>query len=217
MSSTTAAGAPTLPGVTPSPTTAAATPVVARPGRSRRLAAVPVRHRLVGERRWHPDCDRASLAGFFLSLGRLTGITGPACCPPGAPHGPDPFVERSYGQDDLTAKHRLVGFTSFTLRPRPPHAPSPRVCREHHARSRRHLRRPRPQRPGMLLASPHGRADHGRRDVDPEAPPGAAVRVPAPHPPLRLPRRRACGAAPAVDRRGLPPAPPPRSSGGLWG
>ena len=61
-----------------------------------------------------------------------------------------PFV--SYGQDDLTRKHRLVGFTSFTLLLAHLVLITFGYAAEHHARSRRHLRRPRPQLPRMLLA-----------------------------------------------------------------
>ena len=50
----------------------------------------------------------------------------------------------------------------------------------------------------------HGRALPGRRHLGAQGPAPAALRVVAPHPPLRLPRCRAGAAAPAVDRPGVP-------------
>ncbi len=57
-----------------------------------------------------------SLTGFFLGLGRLTGMWASVLVLLQVLlMARIPFVERSYGQDDLTRKHRLVGFTSFNL------------------------------------------------------------------------------------------------------
>ena len=68
-----------------------------------------------------------------------------------------------------------------------------------------HHRRLRPQLPGHAARRRrHGRPLRGRRHLDAGGPPPAALRVLAPDPPLRLPRRRAGAAAPAVDRAGVP-------------
>ena len=70
----------------------------------------------------------------------------------------------------------------------------------------------------LLAAGRHGRPGHGRRDQHQGGPAPAALRVVAPAAPLRLPRRRARAAAPAVDRPGVPrlARPRPSSGGALW-
>ena len=70
--------------------------------------------------------------------------------------------------------------------------------------------------PGMLLATAGtAAAGHGRRHLGAGGPPPAALRVVAPAAPLRLPRRRAGAAAPALDRHRLRrPRPPPARTGG---
>jgi predicted ferric reductase len=58
----------------------------------------------------------ASVSGLFTSLGRLTGMWASALLLLQVLlMARIPFVERSYGQDELTRRHRLVGFTSFSL------------------------------------------------------------------------------------------------------
>ena len=126
-----------------------------------------------------------------------------------------PWVEQAWGQDELARTHRLVGFTSFTLMlghivlitlgyaagttagvvgtfvdlvvDYPGHAAGPR----------------RHRGPG-----------HGRGHLGEEGPPAAALRVVAPDPPLRLPRRGPGPAPPAVDRHRLPVLHRPRPSSG---
>jgi len=58
----------------------------------------------------------ASLAGALTSLGRLTGlVASDLLLIQVLLMARIPFVERSYGQDELARRHRLVGFTSFNL------------------------------------------------------------------------------------------------------
>jgi len=58
----------------------------------------------------------ASTAGALTSLGRLTGlIASDLLLIQVLLMARIPFVERSYGQDELVRRHRLVGFTSFNL------------------------------------------------------------------------------------------------------
>lgn len=58
----------------------------------------------------------ATAAGLFTSLGRLTGlISADLLLVQVLLMARVPFVERSYGQDELARRHRLVGFTSFNL------------------------------------------------------------------------------------------------------
>jgi hypothetical protein len=125
-----------------------------------------------------------------------------------------PWVEQAWGQDELTRTHRLVGFTSFTLML----AHIVLITLGYAAGPRRpvgHPRRPRRQLPGdAARRRRHARPRHGRRHVGEEGPGAAALRVLAPDPPLRLPRRGAGPAAPAVDRRDFLSSPSPRPSGG---
>ena len=115
-----------------------------------------------------------------------------------------PLLERAFGQDRLARQHRLVGFTSFNLmvahvvlitwgyaagRPRQ----VPGDVLEPDRQLPRHAARP----------GRHRRTGHGRGDQHQGGAEEAAVRVLAPDPPLRLPRRRPGAAAPAVDRHGL--------------
>lgn len=116
MSSTTTRQAPRRTGVTPSPTTAAATPQWWRDlaGAAAWLLCLFVTALWVSG--GGIQTATGSLAGFFLSLGRLTGMWASVLVLLQVLlMARIPFVERSYGQDDLTRKHRLVGFTSFTL------------------------------------------------------------------------------------------------------
>ena len=147
-----------------------------------------------------------SVSDALMSTGRLTGLIASALLLIQVfLMARVPWVEQAWGQDELARTHRLVGFTSFNLmlahivlitlgyaagtsagivgtfvdlvRQLPGHAAAP--CR-------------------------HRRAGHGGRDLGEEGPQAAALRVLAPHPPLRLPRRRPGPAAPAVDRHRLP-------------
>lgn len=57
-----------------------------------------------------------SLAGFLTSTGRLTGlVSADLLLLQVLLMARIPWVERSYGQDELARRHRLAGFTSFTL------------------------------------------------------------------------------------------------------
>lgn len=57
-----------------------------------------------------------SLAGALISLGRLTGlVASDLLLIQVLLMARIPFVERSYGQDELARRHRLVGFTSVNL------------------------------------------------------------------------------------------------------
>ena len=57
-----------------------------------------------------------TVAGAFTSLGRLTGLlSSDLLLIQVLLIARIPMVERSYGQDELARRHRLVGFTSFTL------------------------------------------------------------------------------------------------------
>jgi predicted ferric reductase len=58
----------------------------------------------------------ASASGALTELGRLTGLWSSALLLLQVLlMARIPWVEQAYGQDDLTARHRLVGFTSFSL------------------------------------------------------------------------------------------------------
>jgi predicted ferric reductase len=60
--------------------------------------------------------DLAGLDGAFTSLGRLTGLVGAdLLLIQVILMARVPVIERSYGQDELARRHRLVGFTSFSL------------------------------------------------------------------------------------------------------
>jgi predicted ferric reductase len=57
-----------------------------------------------------------TLAGLATSVGRLTGLlSADLLLIQVLLMARIPWVERSYGQDELARRHRLVGFTSFTL------------------------------------------------------------------------------------------------------
>ena len=127
-----------------------------------------------------------------------------------------PWFEQAWGQDELARTHRLVGFTSFNLLWA--HivlitlgyaAGEPEGPLGHHRRLRRSTTRaccsPSPA-PSRCAWSSSPRYE-GRAAT-------AALRVVAPHPPLRLPRRRPGPAAPAVDRHRLPRLDRPRPSSG---
>lgn len=58
----------------------------------------------------------ASASGALTEIGRLTGLWSSALLLLQVLlMARIPFVEQAYGQDELTRRHRLVGFTSFTL------------------------------------------------------------------------------------------------------
>ncbi|GAB3887650.1 ferric reductase-like transmembrane domain-containing protein [Kibdelosporangium lantanae] len=60
--------------------------------------------------------ELTSPAGFLTSTGRLTGLLSAALLLLQVLlMARIPWVERSYGQDELARRHRLVGFTSFHL------------------------------------------------------------------------------------------------------
>ncbi|WP_284740580.1 ferredoxin reductase family protein [Amycolatopsis sp. RTGN1] len=60
--------------------------------------------------------DLASPAGFLTSAGRLTGlVSADLLLLQVLLMARIPWVERSYGQDELARRHRLAGFTSITL------------------------------------------------------------------------------------------------------
>ena len=112
-----------------------------------------------------------------------------------------PVLEQAFGQDRLARLHRLVGFTSFNLMlahvvlitwgyAAGDLAATPGDALEPDRRLPRHAARRRR----------HARAGHGRGHQHQGGAAQAALRVLAPDPPLRLPRRRARPAAPAVDR-----------------
>ena len=123
-----------------------------------------------------------------------------------------PLLERAFGQDRLARIHRLVGFTSFNLM-------LAHIVADHLGLRRRRPR-PRPRRrcgtsssTTRACCSPSAGTvvpGHGRGHQRQGRPPAAALRVLAPAAPLRLPRRRARAAAPAVDRPGVPRPPPAR-------
>lgn len=57
--------------------------------------------------------ELGSLAGALTSVGRLTGlVASDLLLIQVLLMARIPFVERSYGQDELARRHRLVGFTS---------------------------------------------------------------------------------------------------------
>ena len=60
--------------------------------------------------------DLGEWTGGLTSTGRLTGlVASDLLLVQVAAHGPDPVLERAFGQDRLARQHRLVGFTSFNL------------------------------------------------------------------------------------------------------
>jgi predicted ferric reductase len=60
--------------------------------------------------------ELGSVAGAMAGLGRLTGlISSDLLLIQVLLMARVPFVERAYGQDELTRRHRIVGFASFTL------------------------------------------------------------------------------------------------------
>ena len=130
-----------------------------------------------------------------------------------------PVLERAWGQDRLAVLHRLVGFTSFNLM-----VAHIGLITWGYAAGRLQdtpgtLWNLTWDYPGMLLGVA-GSLCLVMVVVDqhPRGAQAAALRVVAPDPPLRLPRRRPRAAAPAVDRPGVPGARPPRrSSGGACG
>ena len=139
----------------------------------------------------------------LTSVGRLTGLlgVGPAAAP-GAPDGAGAGVERAFGQDRLARGHRMVGFTSFNLM-----LAHVVLITLGYAAGRRHRGRRAPLGPDRRLPRHAAARVAGTAclvlvvvDQHPRGPAPAALRVVAPAAPVRLPRRRARPAAPAVDR-----------------
>ncbi len=119
-----------------------------------------------------------------------------------------PLVERAFGQDRLARWHRWTGFTSFNLMVAHIVLITIGYAASADANAFGQLWDLVVSYPGMLLATAGTvAAGHGRGHVGAGGPAAAAVRVVAPAAPVRLPRRGAGAAAPAVDRHGLPRLP----------
>ena len=115
-----------------------------------------------------------------------------------------PLLERAFGQDRLARQHRLVGFTSFNLMVAHVVLITWGYALGDLVQVPQTFWNLTVNYPGMLLAlGGTARAGHGRGDQHQGGAEEAAVRVLAPDPPLRLPRRRPGAPPPAVDRHGL--------------
>ena len=179
-------------------------PVVARRQRRRGLVRPARGDGPVGRGGRHPAADLGLRRAAVDRAAHRPHRLG-AAADPGVPHG-----ARAVGR---------AGVGAGRARPHPPVGRLHLVHldagahRAHHARLRRglqpgavgHDRRLRRQLPRHAARRRRHRGPgHGGRDVGEEGPPPAALRVVAPHPPLRLPRRRPRAAPPAVDRHRLP-------------
>ena len=119
-----------------------------------------------------------------------------------------PLLERAFGQDRLARQHRLVGFTSFDLMLAHIVLITWGYALGDVGQVPQTFWNLTVTYPGMLLAlGRHGRPRPGRGDQHQGGAEEAAVRVLAPDPPLRLPRRRPRAAAPAVDRQDFTSSP----------
>ena len=154
----------------------------------------------------------AGPAAALTSLGRLTGlVASDLLLVQVLLMARVPLLERAWGQDELARLHRLVGFSSFNLML----AHVVLIGLGYAGADGRGYARPARRAVGHDLGPRrhaagrrrHALPGHGRRDQRPRRPPAAALRVLAPAAPVRLPRRRARAAAPALDRRGLPGQP----------
>ena len=115
-----------------------------------------------------------------------------------------PMIERSYGQDELARRHRLVGFWSFNLLM----VHVALILGGYTLRDHNDLLHETwsvvTTYGGMLLAvAAKYRADGRRRHLGPGRSPGLALRVVAPAAPVRVCRGRPVRAARDLDRRGL--------------
>ena len=150
--------------------------------------------------------DLAQTGTGLTSIGRLTGlVASDLLLIQVLLMARIPLVEMAYGQDELARRHRWVGFWSFNLML--VHIVA--ITLGYAATSPKGLWATIVDfvvnYPGMLLALAGTVALVGVTITSIKAGPGpAALRVLAPASSVRLPRRGAGAAAPALDRQGVP-------------